>query len=337
MSTTEAARAEATPAPQAGRAHIQALDGVRGLAILSVFLYHAWPDLSHEWRGGATLNMLASAGPFGVDLFFVLSGFLITGILLDAREGRRYFRNFYARRALRLFPVYYLYLLVVAFALPIFHRAIHTSMPDYSGPWWWYVLYFCNWKPNWGWGDPWLGHIWSLAVEEQFYLVWPTVVLLAGRKRLWPICLAIIAGATTLRFEWAFDGVPWNQIYRLTITRADTMAWGALGALALRSPAWRTRAARLAPPSSSPARPRSSPWRSGPAAPTGRAARFKLPAPPSPPSASSASSSTRPRRAPAPCTRCYAGRCSCRSVSTATSFTSFTAWSSRTSIGLARL
>ncbi|MDB4969212.1 MAG: hypothetical protein JWN44_4901, partial [Myxococcales bacterium] len=208
---------------------------------------HAWPDLSAEWRGGATLNVLAAAGPFGVDLFFVLSGFLITGILLDARDRPHYFRNFYARRTLRLFPVYYLYLLVIATLLPLFHRLIHTSMPDYGGSWWWYLLYFGNWKANWGWGDPWLGHIWSLAVEEQFYLVWPTVVLLAGPRRLWPVCLAIIAGATALRCVWSAEGVAWNQIYRLTITRADTMAYGALGALALRSDEWRALAGRAAP------------------------------------------------------------------------------------------
>jgi peptidoglycan/LPS O-acetylase OafA/YrhL len=247
VSTRVAARQE-VPGSQAGRAHIHALDGVRGFAIAAVFLYHAWPDLSAAWgSGGATLNMLASAGPFGVDLFFVLSGFLITGILLDARDRPHYMRNFYVRRALRLFPVFYVYLLVVATVLPLFHRLIRTSMPDYGGPWSWYLLYFCNWKPNWGWGDPWLGHIWSLAVEEQFYLVWPAVVLLAGRRRLWLVCLAIIAGATALRCIWAAEGVPWNQIYRLTITRADTIAYGALGALALRSDAWRALAGRAAP------------------------------------------------------------------------------------------
>ena len=87
----------------------------------------------------------------------------------------------------------------------------------------------------------------ALAVEEQFYLVWPTVVLLAGRRRLWPVCLAIIVAATALRCRWAAADVPWNQIYRLTITRADTMAYGALGAIALRSELWRARATRLAP------------------------------------------------------------------------------------------
>ena len=319
MSTPAAAR-EQLPATQSGRAHIQALDGVRGFAIFAVFLYHAWPDFSPEWRGGATLNLLASAGPFGVDLFFVLSGFLITGILLDARERPHYFRNFYARRTLRLFPVYYLYLLIIATVLPLFHRAIHTSMPDYHRLVVVVPLYFGNWKANWGWGDPWLGHIWSLAVEEQFYLVWPTVVLLAGRRRLWPICLAIIAGATVLRCVWAADGVAWNQIYRLTITRADTMAYGALGALALRSDGWRARAGRAAPwligvrhrRLHRHRHLRGRPRLGAPPHPDRRRRRrcARLPRP---------RRSTRPRRGRARCTRFCAGRCFWRSASTATS------------------
>jgi len=229
--------------------YVEALDGVRGIAIATVLLYHSFPDLRPELGAvGRVLSKLVEIGPFGVDLFFVLSGFLITGILLEARDQPQYFRNFYARRALRLFPVYYLYLIVLAALVPLVHRALHTSMSHYSGNWWWYVLYFGNWKPNWGWGDAGLGHIWSLAVEEQFYLVWPMIVLIAGRGRLAYVCVALIAQATVLRCVWSHNDVPWNQIYRLTITRYDTMAFGALAALALRSERFRAPAVRFATP-----------------------------------------------------------------------------------------
>jgi len=236
-----------TDAAAPRRGHIEALDGVRGLAIIAVFLYHAMPDLSPQWRYGFVLTRAVSAGPFGVDLFFVLSGFLITGILIAAREKVHYFKNFYARRVLRLFPVYYAYLLVLMFVIPLIHRALHTSMEEYSGPWWWYLAYFCNWKPNFGWRDAGLGHIWSLAVEEQFYLIWPTIVLLAGRRRLPWVCGALILSATALRCVWSAQGATWNQIYRLTVTRWDTMAFGALAALAVRSESWLPIAKRWAP------------------------------------------------------------------------------------------
>jgi peptidoglycan/LPS O-acetylase OafA/YrhL len=231
------------------KVHYPALDGVRGLAIIGVLLYHSCPDLSDHWRSlGIFLNRLASFGPFGVDLFFVLSGFLITGILLDTRGNKHYFKNFYARRVLRLFPVYYLYLALMMTVIPLLHRILHTSIAEYSGNWWWYLTYFCNWKSNFSWGDPGLGHIWSLAVEEQFYLIWPVVVLIAGRRYLAWVCAILIVQAIVLRCVWSAEGAPWNQIYRLTITRWDTMAMGALAALALRSDYFRPRVTRLAWP-----------------------------------------------------------------------------------------
>lgn len=221
--------------------HIVALDGVRGIAILGVLLTHSismltWVlphPLQDRLNGGAEL------GAFGVDLFFVLSGFLITGILLDTKASSHYFQNFYAKRFLRLFPVYYTFLLFTATVLPAVIGLAHSSQHYYTGNWWWYILYVSNWKPGNGAHDAGLGQFWSLAVEEQFYIVWPSVVLLLSRRHLAWLCGLLVALAFMLRCIWATEGEYWNVIYRLTITRFDTIAWGALVALAMRAEWWR--------------------------------------------------------------------------------------------------
>jgi len=101
------------------RGHLPALDGVRGLAILMVLLLHFVGQTTATSRYEAAVNWVLSYGLLGVDLFFVLSGFLITGILYDARDQAGYFRRFYMRRALRIFPLYYGVLAVVFFVLPL--------------------------------------------------------------------------------------------------------------------------------------------------------------------------------------------------------------------------
>jgi len=131
--------------------------------------------------------------------------------------------------------------------VPSLHHALRTSLPDYHGNWWWYLTYFSNWKQNFAAGDANLGHFWSLAVEEQFYIAWPAVVLIAGRRRLPWVCAALIISATGLRYIWSTEGVYWNQIYRLTVTRWDTIAMGALASLALRSEAANRLSGRAAP------------------------------------------------------------------------------------------
>lgn len=219
------------------RRHIVALDGVRGIAILGVLLAHSIAMLTWVLPQPIQnqLNGTGELGAFGVDLFFVLSGFLITGILLDTKEGPHYFQNFYAKRFLRLFPVYYVYLLFTATLFPLLIRLAHSTLDYYNGNWWWYLLYLSNWKPGNGAHDAWLGQFWSLAVEEQFYIVWPSVVLLLSRRHLAWLCALIVTSAFTLRCIWSAADVHWNIIYRLTITRFDTIALGALIALALRS------------------------------------------------------------------------------------------------------
>jgi peptidoglycan/LPS O-acetylase OafA/YrhL len=198
--------------------HLRALDGVRGLAILLVLLDHtaqASPVPVH--RLGKAVHDGLLAGRFGVDLFFVLSGFLITGILLDARgEGSTtpagYYTAFYARRVLRIFPLYYL------LVIPL-------------GTWWYWIFAQNIHIALYGWRaiPQTLSHLWSLAVEEQFYLVWPLIVAVLPRRTLRTVCLALIAGAPVLRFV-----LPPVAAYALTLPRADALAMGALVAILVR-------------------------------------------------------------------------------------------------------
>src|SRR5690349_12365341 len=170
--------------PAISEKRLPALDGLRGLAVLGVLIVHAKILLNTAPPFENALRTLSEFGAYGVDLFFVLSGFLITGILLDTRDSANYFRTFYARRFLRLFPIYYGYLLVIALVLPALHHAVRTSMEDYGGSWGWYLAYLSNWKAGHGASDPFLGHFWSLAVEEQFYLLWPAMIFLVPRRML---------------------------------------------------------------------------------------------------------------------------------------------------------
>ncbi|MHB8685505.1 MAG: acyltransferase family protein [Dehalococcoidia bacterium] len=238
-----------------GGARVGWLDGARGIAILAVMVFHfVWiagpskPEGFAAWIAG-----VSGAGWAGVDLFFVLSGFLITGILVDAKSGRtNYFRNFYARRFLRIFPLYYGFLALVLVALPLIEpiRSREYQTLQHSQGWYW--TYLTNvWialrdgrsVDLYG-----MGHLWSLAVEEQFYLIWPVVVLLCSRRALMYVCAGAITGSFVLRLVLDQHGVDPFVSYTLTPTRVDALAAGALVALALRDAGDRRVAARLAGP-----------------------------------------------------------------------------------------
>lgn len=222
------------PSPPAEPTHLPALDGFRGLAILAVMLSHflnAGHAVTEEtWWGRALLG-----GFVGVDMFFVLSGFLITGILLDARvTTARGFGVFYTRRALRIFPLYYASLALVFLLSP--------AGPDSGAdsPWWYWTFASnlgATWKGRWlvspeGFD---LGHFWSLAVEEQFYLVWPFLVAALGRRHLPKICLACLVIAPVTHFAFHFSGNA-PAAYLFTPVRLHTLAAGAWLALAFRDP-----------------------------------------------------------------------------------------------------
>ena len=224
-----------------GRGHIPALDGVRGLAILLVLMAH-FGELFYDGLGvsvsgrpaDALLLAAARLGWTGVDLFFVLSGFLITGLLYDAKGSGRYFVNFYGRRTARIFPLYYGVLVAVFVVGPWLGvgRGINRALGADQA---WFWLYGVNVLAALkGHTFP-LVHFWSLAVEEHFYLVWPMVVRVMERGALMTTCVVVGLGALGLRvwMQPRFNSV---AIYVLTPCRIDSLAAGALLALAVRGP-----------------------------------------------------------------------------------------------------
>ncbi len=202
---------------------IPELDGIRALAILAVFAVHffaggATQDAGAKLHGAARgLYLVAAHGWLGVDLFFVLSGFLITGILLDSRDRPSYFHDFWVRRALRILPL----VVAVVAILTIIYR-----------PHWLYVLmalfFAVDFAPLVGLGNNAMGPMWSLAVEEQFYLVWPFLVYFLPRRALALTAGAIVVAEPILR---ATLGGELDMVW----FRVDGLALGALVAIYVRS------------------------------------------------------------------------------------------------------
>lgn len=219
------------------------LDGLRGLAITAVFCFHyrIEPHSPGEW------------GWVGVDLFFVLSGFLITGILFESLGEENFFKNFYMRRALRIFPLYWglWFVLIVFMLLQGKLEAGFLAWPAYAGN---YLGSYALWA---GWNHEHfnrlratvhvaretlrvqVGPYWSLCVEEQYYLTWPLMVwMVRGQERLLKVCLGLIAGILVLRIALHFwlptAWVQYNEVYFWTPTRADSLLAGSALALYVR-------------------------------------------------------------------------------------------------------
>jgi peptidoglycan/LPS O-acetylase OafA/YrhL len=208
------------------RQKIPQLDAVRGIAILVV--------LAHNLHGFSSppLSLFSNYGWMGVDLFFVLSGFLITGILLDSKLSEGYFRNFYARRCLRIWPLYYSVLILMFVILPLVRPQDVSELFERSSPWWSYPLFLQNFlvsAPALAVGP--LGVSWSLAVEELFYLVWPLCVRLlkSGQLQFFAWTVLLLSPGVRLLFltrHWI--------IYSNPFCRLDGMMAGALLAISVR-------------------------------------------------------------------------------------------------------
>jgi peptidoglycan/LPS O-acetylase OafA/YrhL len=216
---------------------IAVLDGLRGFAIAAVMIHHFSPYAnppSKDSRIGVLLFFLAASGWCGVDLFFVLSGFLITGILLDQKPLPHFFRNFYARRTLRIFPLYYGVLFAVFILGPLiwpaaFHAPEMMAMRHRQG-WLWiygtnvdmtihndYRIYVGQWL--------FLAGFWSLAVEEHFYLVWPAIVRFCNDRALLAVCGVCVLLSLVTRLVFFRLQNDWG-VYTFTLSRIDELAIG---------------------------------------------------------------------------------------------------------------
>jgi peptidoglycan/LPS O-acetylase OafA/YrhL len=219
----------ASPELQRRGKHLDSLDGLRGVAILLVFFFHYLPRNSHS-----PLSWLASLGWSGVDLFFVLSGFLITGILYDTRGSCNFFKVFYARRALRLFPLYFCAAgLVLSISLSLHIRLNWKAIPFY--------IYGANVMLLVKDGVPnstrffQCIHFWSLALEEQFYSLWPLVIFFVrSRRKLMLICASGILGALLFRIALTCTRAPIWALYTELPSRMDALLAGSMLALLLR-------------------------------------------------------------------------------------------------------
>jgi peptidoglycan/LPS O-acetylase OafA/YrhL len=214
--------------PRRSIPHLPALDGVRGLAILTVFCFHVavygWPGPAGVADG--IVRRLMQGGWIGVDLFFALSGYLITGILVSTRDAPAYFRNFYVRRALRIFPLYYFAL--AAFALlAVKVAALHVSNDAAAVSNWTYTSNIYMALRGWDVQPTAMQPFWSLAVEEQFYLIWPVIVLFSDRRRLLWISIAGVIIAILVRIALLTNG---NALaaYMLLPARMDSLLAGSI-------------------------------------------------------------------------------------------------------------
>lgn len=182
---------------------------------------------------GSLLFSVLRRGDLGVDLFFVLSGFLITGILFDAKGHDHYFRNFYARRALRIFPLYYGFLLVTLVALPRLLGPNWSLFPEAQANQAWLWLYGANFlmgiRDQWCLGS--FEHFWSLSVEEHFYLLWPLVIFLCSRRRAMLVALCVVAISVIGRIVWIRMGGNQIAVETFTFFRMDGLGFGAFLAL----------------------------------------------------------------------------------------------------------
>lgn len=214
--------------------YIPALDGLRGIAVSLVVFYHCHPKL-----GGGWLSHFAEYGWAGVNLFFVLSGFLITGIIIEGREDAHFFRNFYARRALRIWPVYVLLLLLNYILVPCLleHNPYHAWQITSTAPWLYYALFVQNLFALALPGP--IGPTWSLAIEEQFYLAWAPIGRRLSLRHLAIVLATVFVASPVIRACNTGLLTPTHTLIHL-----DGLAIGSLIAVLLRmdifsQPAWR--------------------------------------------------------------------------------------------------
>lgn len=205
----------------------QVLDGTRGMAIVLVLIWHCF-FLTPNSIAAELYNRFAGLGWLGVDLFFVLSGFLITRILIAERQRPDYYSRFYLRRVLRIFPAYYFTLMMVYLLVPLIYPPIRDAQVLYQWPW--FLLHAQNWgmaTQHAAYDWPGIHHFWSLAIEEQFYLVWPLLVAMTPPERLRRVCIVLIIGSIATKLVLVGARASWSAVYVTTTARLEGLAYGA--------------------------------------------------------------------------------------------------------------
>ena len=211
------------------RGHVKALDGIRGIAIILVLFFHCFRNNIFPF------NYISELGWVGVDLFFVLSGFLITGTLIDSRKNKNFIKHFFIKRILRIFPLYYLTLILtfLLFSIPNISEYNHYLDKQHFESLFYYLTFTQNFKfafTGWGITDI-LNHFWSLAIEEQFYLFWPFLILIFKKtQNLLLFCLFLIIIAIITR-HFNFQD-PFNYVF--TLARMDSLVIGSMFAILIR-------------------------------------------------------------------------------------------------------
>jgi peptidoglycan/LPS O-acetylase OafA/YrhL len=205
--------------------YFKELDGVRGMAAIMVVLFHMKQSgIGHDVVA-RTLFKAGNFGQTGVILFFVLSGFLITRILIISKHKESYFKKFYIRRSLRIFPLYYIALAIYVIVMPY----ITTGKVIPFSQSWYFWVYLQNIGFTFKWPITGPNHFWSLAVEEHFYLVWPFVVYFLSEKWLLRAIGLIIVSSIVIRIIML--GLGYGGIFYFTLTTMDCLAIGGLVAL----------------------------------------------------------------------------------------------------------
>lgn len=211
-----------------------ALDGLRGVAILLVLLHHFRIPHDRESFGSSVYINLRDVGWVGVDLFFVLSGFLIGSILIKSYGKKSWIRTFVLRRALRVLPLYFFVIFVCFNIVTLVPMASLDWLRALAQDQWWYWLHLANFRKIMTVYDPsvasvgWFSTYWSLSIEEHFYLIWPLVLAVVGPRRIGKASVCGIALVLVLRSAVAVSGVDYTYIYYNTFTRLDGLMLGSL-------------------------------------------------------------------------------------------------------------
>lgn len=224
---------------QQNQGHIFELDGLKGVAILIIMLRHFYNEelmLTGHPILGPVITKLAIAGNYGVEIFFVLSGFLATQTLLKSKNESKYYIKFYTRRILRICPLYYGTLILIFYILPLI-VTFDAAAKDISSRqiWLWIFLSNLPWSGG-GWDSSnifKLGHLWFLCVVVHFYIIWPIIIYKLKNQNVINICLAGLASCLLLRSFYTITG--WPLLFTwTTITKFDGLLFGALLAVGIK-------------------------------------------------------------------------------------------------------